>query len=159
MTADTAPQPERQVHTHEQMIRYGIMVAAVVHMLLRDRRLHVTVITAAIGTYALFSVIKNNQARPMRRTIHWYNELGASKKLARGHQQARQELARAGQALQASKHSDLRFDFCFVGGLGLHGVLRFCMGVSFEASGVLGPGLPGRVFGGETLGCLGGLAK
>jgi hypothetical protein len=106
MTVDTAPQPEQQVHTpgaHEQMVRNGIMVAAVVHMLLRDRRLHVTVITAAIGTYALASVIKNNQARPVRRVVHWYNKLGASKKLARGHQQARQELARAGQALEAGK--------------------------------------------------------
>jgi hypothetical protein len=108
MTVDTAPQPERQAHTqgaHEQMVRNGVMVAAVVHMLLRDRWLHVTVITAAIGTYALASVIKNNQARPLRRTMHWYNELGANKKLARGHQQARQELARAGQALQAGKQS------------------------------------------------------
>jgi hypothetical protein len=33
------------------------------------------------------------------------------------------------------------------------------MGFSFDASGVLGSGLLGRVFGSETLGCLGGLAK
>ena len=54
---------------------------------------------------------------------------------------------------------DLQLDLCLVGGLGLHDVLGFCMGFSFETSGVLGSGLPGRVFGGETLGCLGGLAK
>lgn len=33
------------------------------------------------------------------------------------------------------------------------------MGLSFETSSVTGPGLAGRVFGGETLGCLGGVAK
>jgi hypothetical protein len=108
MTAETAPQPEGQVRaqiSYQQMARYGIVLAAVVHLVLHDRRFHVAVITGAIGTYALTSVIKNNQARPMRRTIHWYGKLGASKKLARGHQQARQELARAGQALQAGKRS------------------------------------------------------
>ena len=108
MTADTAPQPERQVHAQgarQQMARYGIVLAAVVHMLLHDRRFHVTVITGVIGTYALVSVIKNNEARPVRRTMHWYGQLGASKTLARGRQQARQELARAGQAPEAGKRS------------------------------------------------------
>jgi hypothetical protein len=108
MTTDTAPQPERQVHAqgaHQQMARYGIVLAAVVHMLLHDRRFHVTVITGGIGTYTLASVIKNNQARPVRRTMHWYGKLGASKTLARGRQQARQELARAGQAPEAGKRS------------------------------------------------------
>jgi len=33
------------------------------------------------------------------------------------------------------------------------------MSFSFEMSGVLGSGLSGHVFGSETLGCLGGLAK
>jgi len=50
-------------------------------------------------------VIKNNQARPVRRSIHWYSKLGASNKLARGRRQAGQELARAGQALEAAKRS------------------------------------------------------
>ena len=54
---------------------------------------------------------------------------------------------------------DLQFNVCLVGGMGLHGVLGFCTGFSFETCGVLGSGLPGRVFGGETLGCLGDLAK
>jgi len=26
--------------------------------------------------YALFSAIKNNQARPVRRVVHWYNVQG-----------------------------------------------------------------------------------
>ena len=43
---------------------------------LGDRRFQVSVITRAIGTYALASVIKNNQARPVRRAIHWYNVEG-----------------------------------------------------------------------------------
>src|SRR6516225_2908793 len=99
MTAETAPQPERQVRAqggYQQMVRYGIVLAAVVHMLLHDRRFHVAVITGAIGTYVLASVIRNNEARPVRRAFHWYSDFGASEKLARGHQQARQEVARAG---------------------------------------------------------------
>ena len=49
-------------------------------------------------------MIKNNEARPVRRAFHWYGQFGASKKLARGHRQTRQELTRAGQALQSGKH-------------------------------------------------------
>jgi hypothetical protein len=108
MTAETAPRPEEQVRAHighQELARYGIVLVAVVHMLLHDRRFHAAVITSAIGTYALVSVIKNNQARPVRRSIHWYGKLGASKKLARGRRQAGQELARAGQALEAAKRS------------------------------------------------------
>jgi len=73
-------------------------------MLLHDRRFHVAVITGAIGTYAMASVIKNNEARPVRRAFHWYGHFGPSKKLARGHQQTRQELTRTGQALESGKH-------------------------------------------------------
>ena len=108
MTAETAPQPERQVRAqggYRQMVRYGIVLAAVMHMLLHDRRFQVAVVTGSIGTYALASVIKNNEARPVRRFFHWYSKFGASKKLARGHRQARQKLARAGQALEAGKRS------------------------------------------------------
>jgi hypothetical protein len=81
MTAETAPQPERQVRAqgaHQQMVRYGILLAAVAHVLVRDRRFQATVITRAIGAVALASLIKNNQVRPARRVAHWYNELGAS---------------------------------------------------------------------------------
>jgi hypothetical protein len=108
MTAETAPQPERQVRAqgaHRQMVRYGILLAAVAHVLLRDRRFHATVITRAIGAVALASLAKNNQARPVRRAVHWYNKLGASQELARARPQARQDLARAGQALERSKRS------------------------------------------------------
>ena len=108
MTTETAPQPEEQVRAqggYQAMVRYGIVLAAVVHMLLHDRRFHVAVITGAIGTYTLASMMKNNQVRPVRRAFHWYADLDASKKLARGHRQARQELARAGQAVEAGKRS------------------------------------------------------
>jgi len=108
MTTETAPQPEGQVRAqggYQAMVRYGIVLVAVVHMLLHDRRFHVAVITGAIGAYALASVTKNNQVRPARRAFRWYAKLGASKKLARGHRQARQELARAGQAMEAGKRS------------------------------------------------------
>jgi hypothetical protein len=54
---------------------------------------------------------------------------------------------------------DLQFDVCLVGGFSLRGVLGFSIGFSFETSGVLRSGCPDRVFRGETLGCLGGLAK
>jgi len=36
--------------------------------------------------YALGSLIKNNQARPVRRAAHWYTSLGASKQLHRARQ-------------------------------------------------------------------------
>jgi hypothetical protein len=106
MTAETAPQLERQVRAqgdYQQMVRYGVVLAVVVHLLLHDRRFHVAVITGAIGAVALADLIKNNQARPVRRVVHWYNKVGASHELARGHPRARQELARAGQALEAGK--------------------------------------------------------
>ncbi len=71
-----------------------ILLAAVAHVLLRDRRFHATVITGAIGAVALAGLAKNNQLRPVRRAVHWYSKLGA-----------RQELARAGQALERTKRS------------------------------------------------------
>ena len=59
----------------DRMVRYGIWLAVVTRCL-GDRRFQVSVITGAIGTYALASLIKNNQARPVRRAIHWYNMEG-----------------------------------------------------------------------------------
>jgi hypothetical protein len=108
MTAETAPQPdwrERAQEGYQQKVRYGIVLAALAHMLLRDRRFHVAVITSAIGAVALADLIKNNQARPVRRAASWYNSVGASKDLARAHPRARQHLARAGQAMEAGKRS------------------------------------------------------
>lgn len=59
----------------DRIVRYGIWLAVLTRSL-GDRRLQVSVITGAIGTYALASLIKNNQARPVRRAIHWYNMEG-----------------------------------------------------------------------------------
>ena len=108
MTAETAPQPDQQAHaqgTDEQKARYGVLLMALAHVLLRDRRFHVTVITGAIGAVALADLLKNNQARPVRRAASWYRRLGASQELARVQTQARQELTRAGQAMERGKRS------------------------------------------------------
>jgi len=107
MTAKTAPQPERQVQAQgtQQGITYGVLVAAVAHVLLRDSRFHATVITRAIAAVALASLVKNNKARPVRRTVSWYDKLGASRELARAHPRSRQELAHAGQAPERGKRS------------------------------------------------------
>ena len=57
----------------QRMARYGIWIAVIMHIVLRDRRFQATVITGVIGAYALGSVTKNNQARPVRRAVAWYN--------------------------------------------------------------------------------------
>jgi hypothetical protein len=56
----------------DRMVRYGIWIAVAARCL-GDRRVQAGVITGAIGTYALASVLKNNQAQPMRRMVRWYN--------------------------------------------------------------------------------------
>ena len=58
------------------MARYGVWVAVLAHIVLRDRRFHASAITGAIGAYALGQVAKNNQARPLRRVTAWYNVHG-----------------------------------------------------------------------------------
>jgi hypothetical protein len=60
----------------DRMARYGIWLAVITRILLHDRRFQATVITGVIGTYALASVTKNNQAQPVRRAIAWYNVQG-----------------------------------------------------------------------------------
>ena len=60
----------------DRMARYGIWLAVITHILLHDRRFQATVITGVIGTYALASVTKNNQAQPVRRAVAWYNAQG-----------------------------------------------------------------------------------
>ena len=91
MTAQTAPRqdratpggsaepgPARQHNVPRRLDRrtkYRILLAIVVHIL-RDRRFQAGVITGVIRVYALGSLIKNNQARPVRRAIHWYNMRG-----------------------------------------------------------------------------------
>jgi hypothetical protein len=57
----------------ERMARYGVWVAVLGHIVLHDRRFQASVITRAIGAYALGSVTKNNEARPVRRAVAWYN--------------------------------------------------------------------------------------
>ena len=61
------------------MVRYGIWLVVVARVL-GDRRLLVTAITRALGAYALASLIKNNEARPVRRAAAWYDRLGVSNK-------------------------------------------------------------------------------
>ena len=71
----------------DRMARYGIWLAVITRILLYDRRFQATVITGVIGTYALASVTKNNQARPVRRAVAWYNvqgEVHGMKALHRG---------------------------------------------------------------------------
>lgn len=60
----------------DRMTRYGVWAAVIGHIVLRDRRFQASVITGAIGSYALGSVTKNNQARPLRRATAWYNVQG-----------------------------------------------------------------------------------
>ena len=76
----------------DRIVRYGIWLAVVTRSL-GDRRFQAGVITRAIGAYALGSLIKNNQVRPVRRSAHWYTSLGASRKRNR-----------ARRALEPGKH-------------------------------------------------------
>jgi hypothetical protein len=88
MTAETAPGQARATPAGpaepgparpslpDRMAGYGIWLAVITHILLHDRRFQATVITGVIGTYALASVIKNNQAQPVRRAVAWYNVRG-----------------------------------------------------------------------------------
>ena len=59
-----------------RLARYGVWVAVITHIFLHDRRFQATVITGVLGAYALGSVTKNNQARPVRRVVAWYNVQG-----------------------------------------------------------------------------------
>ena len=77
MTEETASSPAgpgpARPGLPDRMARYGVWVAVLAHIVLRDRRFQASVITGAIGAYALGNVAKNNQARPMRRAIAWYD--------------------------------------------------------------------------------------
>jgi hypothetical protein len=53
----------------------------------------------------------------------------------------------------------LQLDFSLVWGFGLQGALGFGMGLSFEASGVLGSAFPVSLSLGETPGCISGLGE
>ena len=73
----------------DRMARYGVWAAVISHILVRDRRFHVAVITGAIGAYALGSVTKNNQARPVRRALAWYDVQGQAHDIAVLHRRRR----------------------------------------------------------------------
>ena len=60
----------------DRMTRYGVWAAVITQIVLRDRRFQASAITGAIGAYALGSLTKNNQARPLRRATAWYNVQG-----------------------------------------------------------------------------------
>ena len=102
MTAKTAPDqagpgPERQARqpsSVDRMIRNGIWLAVAARAL-GDHRFQVNVITRILGAYALASVLKNNERRPVRRTVEWYKRLGdphAIQHDIQGMQRARQAL-------------------------------------------------------------------
>ena len=83
MTAEMVPgqagattgDPTRKGRQPSRVVRYGIWLAILTRAL-GDRRFQANVITRVLGVYALVSVIKNNQAAPVRRAIHWYNVKG-----------------------------------------------------------------------------------
>jgi hypothetical protein len=60
----------------DRLATYGVWAAVITHIVLHDRRFQATVITGVLGAYALGSVTKNNQARPVRRVVAWYNVQG-----------------------------------------------------------------------------------
>jgi hypothetical protein len=80
-----AARQEGQPGLPDRMVRYGIWVVVGMRML-GDRRFQAGVITAAVGAYALASLVKNNQARPVRRAAAWYTKAGASRELHRAEQ-------------------------------------------------------------------------
>ena len=69
------PREPRQPSRLDGMVKYGVWLAVVTRCL-GDRGFQATVITGAIGAYALASLLKNNQARPVRRVAHYYNVRG-----------------------------------------------------------------------------------
>jgi len=68
-------QEARQASRLDGVVRSGIWLAVVIRCL-GDRRFQANVITRAIRAYALASLIKNNQERPVRRAVYWYNMKG-----------------------------------------------------------------------------------
>ena len=70
----------------QRVVWYWIWLAVVKHIL-GDRRFQAKAITGALGVVAFASVVKNNQARPVRRAAHWYMVKGEAdeiKALRRG---------------------------------------------------------------------------
>jgi hypothetical protein len=65
----------RQPSSVDRILRYGIWLAIAARGL-GDHRFQTNVITRILGAYALVSVIKDNEARPVRRTLDWYMRVG-----------------------------------------------------------------------------------
>ncbi len=63
----------------DRVARYGVWAAVITHIVLHDRRFQAAVVTGAIGAYALGSVTKDNQARPLRRVTAWYSVQGQAR--------------------------------------------------------------------------------
>lgn len=82
MAADTTRRPKRAQETRPRMVRYGILLATVSHVL-RDRGFQAKMITGAIGAVALAQLGRDNQARPVRRVAGWYSKLGISEEVTR----------------------------------------------------------------------------
>jgi hypothetical protein len=57
------------------MVTYVVWLLIAVRGL-GDHRFLTNVITRIIGAYALVSVLKDNEARPVRRTLDWYMRAG-----------------------------------------------------------------------------------
>jgi hypothetical protein len=88
MTAETAPARVRQARPEgfrQRMVRYRIRFAVVSHIL-RDRRFQEKVITGAIAAVALAELVRDNEARPVRRMVSRYKTLGVSRELTRARQ-------------------------------------------------------------------------
>jgi hypothetical protein len=90
MTAETAPGqawatpggpaepgPTQRPSLPDRMVRHGIWLA-VMTRILGDRRFQASVITGAIGAFALASLVKNNQVRAARRAGAWYKRIGGT---------------------------------------------------------------------------------
>ena len=72
----------------DRVARYGIWVAVAARSL-GDRRFQARVVTGAIGAYALASLIRNNEARPVRRAAAWYERFGDARDIQKPHRTPR----------------------------------------------------------------------
>jgi hypothetical protein len=84
------------------MVRYGVWLAIAARSL-GSHRFQVNVITRILGAYALVSVIKNNEKRPVRRTVDWYKRLGDPREVKNEVENEVKNLRRARQALKSAE--------------------------------------------------------
>jgi hypothetical protein len=69
------PGPARRPSLPQNILNDAIWLA-VLARLLGDRRFQASVISGVLGVCALASLIKNNQAHPVRRAGAWYKKAG-----------------------------------------------------------------------------------